>query len=143
MVHSVETKVPEDNDPFFRNIDAFRKSGMKFVVRSSLPRARIVTLTSRVELSSSMHEIEIGEDKINSDPIELSVLFDEIRCASGLSLLPPVGSSQHSTAGLSLLARMTVGDIKRLQSKPRKQLILHDDQVQVFSPTFPRPFFST
>ena len=69
VVYSVETKVLEDNNPFFQKIDAFRKSGMEFAVRSSLPRARIVTLTSRVELSSSMHEIEIGKDKISSDPI--------------------------------------------------------------------------
>jgi hypothetical protein len=57
VVYFVETKVPEDNDPIFQKIDAFRKSGMEFAVRSSFARARIVTLTSRVELSSSMHEL--------------------------------------------------------------------------------------
>ena len=85
-VYFAETKAPDDNVPFSQKIDAFRKSGMKFAVRSSLARARIVTLTSRAELSSSMHEIEIGEAEMNSDLIKLSVLFDEIRCASGLSL---------------------------------------------------------
>ena len=63
-------------------------------------------------------------------------------CLWSVPALPPVGSSQHSVAGFSLLARMTVGDIKRLQRKPRKQFIFHDDQVQVFSQTFPKPFSS-
>jgi len=33
---------------------------------------------SRVELASSMHEIEIEKDKIKSDPDKLSVLFKEM-----------------------------------------------------------------
>ena len=135
VIYFVETKVPEDNDPFVQKIAAFWKSGMKFAVRSSFAHARIITLTSRVERSSSTHEIETRKDKINSDPIKLSLLFNEIRCAFGLSL--PFYQLGLPNIRRSLLARMTVGDIKRLQSKPRKQFIFHDDQVQVFSQTFP------
>ena len=38
----------------------------------------MVVFTSRTELASSMHEIEIESDKIHSDPNKLSVLFREM-----------------------------------------------------------------
>ena len=35
-------------------------------------------LISRVELASTMHEIEIEKDQIKSDPVKLSALFKEM-----------------------------------------------------------------
>lgn len=47
-------------------------------VCSFLSYARITMFTFRAELASSIHEIEIEKDKIQSDPAKLSVLFKEM-----------------------------------------------------------------
>ena len=73
---------------------------MESTVRSSCDPARITMLTtSRAELASSMHEIEIEKDKIKSDPAELSVLFKEMiqMCLWFVFSLLPFRCSQLST----------------------------------------------
>ena len=94
-----ETKVLERYDPFAsQKIDEFQKIRNGVYRLFLLCRARTAPPTSRAELASSMYEIEIEKDKIQSSRF---LSKETIRtCRWHVSAFPPVGCSQHSAKNL-------------------------------------------